>query len=106
LLTTRAAENLASKASLHANQRYNNYNNKEDGSCPLQFDAWNVTPTDPARWDALRIRATGLRSSLLGAIHCDDRFETPMEGSRLAVPHQFDMEPVCTRIRRATAVLR
>jgi ribonucleoside-diphosphate reductase alpha chain len=36
----------------------------------LQFDAWSVTPTDPARWDALRdrIQATGLRNSLLVAI--------------------------------------
>ncbi len=36
----------------------------------LQFDMWGVTPTDPARWDALRarIRAHGLRNSLLVAI--------------------------------------
>ncbi len=36
----------------------------------LQFDLWNVTPTDPARWDALRekIKAYGLRNSLLIAI--------------------------------------
>ena len=36
----------------------------------LQFDAWSVTPADPARWDALRarIQATGLRNSLLVAI--------------------------------------
>lgn len=36
----------------------------------LQFDAWGVVPADPARWDALRerIRATGLRNSLLVAI--------------------------------------
>ncbi len=36
----------------------------------LQFDAWGVTPTDPERWDALRIRirTTGLRNSLLVAI--------------------------------------
>ena len=36
----------------------------------LQFDAWGVTPTDPARWDALRarIQAAGLRNSLLVAI--------------------------------------
>ena len=36
----------------------------------LQFDAWGVTPEDPARWDALRerIRAYGLRNSLLVAI--------------------------------------
>ena len=36
----------------------------------LQFDAWNVTPSDPARWDALRteIRQHGLRNSLLIAI--------------------------------------
>ena len=36
----------------------------------FQFDAWSVTPTDPARWDALRarIQATGLRNSLLVAI--------------------------------------
>jgi ribonucleoside-diphosphate reductase alpha chain len=36
----------------------------------LQFDAWGVTPTDPQRWDALRekIRATGLRNSLMVAI--------------------------------------
>jgi ribonucleoside-diphosphate reductase alpha chain len=36
----------------------------------LQFDAWKVTPTDPARWDALRalIQQHGLRNSLLIAI--------------------------------------
>jgi ribonucleoside-diphosphate reductase alpha chain len=36
----------------------------------LQFDLWGVTPTDPARWDALRerIRRSGLRNSLLIAI--------------------------------------
>jgi ribonucleoside-diphosphate reductase alpha chain len=36
----------------------------------LQFDAWEVTPADSERWDALRdrIRATGLRNSLLVAI--------------------------------------
>lgn len=36
----------------------------------LQFDAWGVMPTDPARWDALRarIREHGLRNSLLLAI--------------------------------------
>ena len=36
----------------------------------LQFDAWGVAPRDVARWDALRerIRAHGLRNSLLIAI--------------------------------------
>jgi ribonucleoside-diphosphate reductase alpha chain len=36
----------------------------------LQFDAWEVAPADSERWDALRarIRATGLRNSLLVAI--------------------------------------
>jgi len=36
----------------------------------LQFQAWGVTPDDPARWDALRarIQAGGLRNSLLIAI--------------------------------------
>ncbi|HEU4773727.1 MAG TPA: ribonucleoside-diphosphate reductase subunit alpha, partial [Lysobacter sp.] len=36
----------------------------------LQFEAWDVTPTDLARWDALRsrIREHGLRNSLLIAI--------------------------------------
>jgi ribonucleoside-diphosphate reductase alpha chain len=36
----------------------------------LQFDAWGVTPTDPARWDALRaeIKQHGLRNSLMIAI--------------------------------------
>jgi ribonucleoside-diphosphate reductase alpha chain len=36
----------------------------------LQFDLWGVTPSDPARWDALkeRIRKHGLRNSLLIAI--------------------------------------
>jgi len=36
----------------------------------LQFDAWNVTPSDSARWNALReeIKAHGLRNSLLVAI--------------------------------------
>lgn len=36
----------------------------------LQFDLWGVTPSDPARWDALkeRIARTGLRNSLMIAI--------------------------------------
>lgn len=36
----------------------------------LQFDAWDVEPADPARWDSLRerIREHGLRNSLLVAI--------------------------------------
>jgi ribonucleoside-diphosphate reductase alpha chain len=36
----------------------------------LQFDAWGVTPDDPARWDSLRaqIREVGLRNSLMIAI--------------------------------------
>lgn len=36
----------------------------------LQFDAWNVEPADRDRWDTLRqrIRAVGLRNSLLVAI--------------------------------------
>jgi ribonucleoside-diphosphate reductase alpha chain len=36
----------------------------------LQFDAWGVEPEGAARWDALRerIRATGLRNSLMIAI--------------------------------------
>ena len=36
----------------------------------LQFDAWNVVPSDTARWDALRERITthGLRNSLIIAI--------------------------------------
>ncbi|MFZ4519881.1 MAG: ribonucleoside-diphosphate reductase subunit alpha, partial [Microthrixaceae bacterium] len=36
----------------------------------LQFDLWGVTPSDPARWDALRarIQEVGLRNSLLIAI--------------------------------------
>jgi ribonucleoside-diphosphate reductase alpha chain len=36
----------------------------------LQFDAWGVTPTEPARWDALRadIQQHGLRNSLMIAI--------------------------------------
>nr|WP_257461126.1 ribonucleoside-diphosphate reductase subunit alpha [Archangium lipolyticum] len=36
----------------------------------LQFDAWGVTPEDPARWEALRarIKSVGLRNSLLIAI--------------------------------------
>ncbi len=36
----------------------------------LQFDAWNVTPSEPERWDALRarVKASGLRNSLLIAI--------------------------------------
>lgn len=36
----------------------------------LQFDLWGVTPTDPARWTALkeRIKKHGLRNSLLIAI--------------------------------------
>ena len=36
----------------------------------LQFDHWGVTPSDPARWNALRerIKAKGLRNSLAVAI--------------------------------------
>jgi ribonucleoside-diphosphate reductase alpha chain len=36
----------------------------------LQFDLWNVTPTDTARWEALKARivAHGLRNSLLIAV--------------------------------------
>lgn len=36
----------------------------------LQFDAWNVVPSDTARWDALRerIKTHGLRNSLIIAI--------------------------------------
>jgi ribonucleoside-diphosphate reductase alpha chain len=36
----------------------------------MQFDLWGVTPSDPARWDALRerVKAHGLRNSLLLAI--------------------------------------
>ena len=36
----------------------------------LQFEAWGVTPADPARWEALRARVkeVGLRNSLLVAI--------------------------------------
>jgi ribonucleoside-diphosphate reductase alpha chain len=36
----------------------------------LQFDLWNIKPTDTARWDALRarIKKSGLRNSLLVAI--------------------------------------
>ncbi|MGA7158136.1 MAG: ribonucleoside-diphosphate reductase subunit alpha [Acidobacteriaceae bacterium] len=36
----------------------------------FQFDLWNITPLDPARWNALRIRIEqhGLRNSLLIAI--------------------------------------
>ena len=36
----------------------------------LQFDAWGIVPADTARWDALRerIKATGLRNSLMIAI--------------------------------------
>jgi ribonucleoside-diphosphate reductase alpha chain len=36
----------------------------------LQFDAWGVTPSEPARWEALRahVREVGLRNSLLVAI--------------------------------------
>jgi ribonucleoside-diphosphate reductase alpha chain len=36
----------------------------------LQFEAWGVTPEDPARWEALRarVREVGLRNSLLIAI--------------------------------------
>jgi len=36
----------------------------------LQFDLWGVTPSDPARWDALkaRIAQVGLRNSLMIAI--------------------------------------
>jgi ribonucleoside-diphosphate reductase alpha chain len=36
----------------------------------FQFEAWGITPEDPARWEALRTRVkqTGLRNSLLIAI--------------------------------------
>lgn len=50
--------------------RHPSFADTRAASGELQFDAWNVTPEDTARWDALRarIRQHGLRNSLLIAI--------------------------------------
>ncbi|GGA81451.1 ribonucleoside-diphosphate reductase [Arenimonas soli] len=50
--------------------RHPNFEDTRAAAGELQFDAWGVTPADPARWDALRerIREHGLRNSLLVAI--------------------------------------
>ncbi|MGV8959864.1 MAG: ribonucleoside-diphosphate reductase subunit alpha [Stenotrophomonas sp.] len=50
--------------------RHPSFNDTRAASGALQFDAWNVAPTDAARWDALRARIQqhGLRNSLLIAI--------------------------------------
>jgi len=47
-----------------------NFNETRAAQGVLQFDLWGVTPSDTARWDALReeIKTHGLRNSLLIAI--------------------------------------
>lgn len=47
-----------------------NFNETRAAQGQLQFDLWNVTPTDTKRWDALKakIQKTGLRNSLAIAI--------------------------------------
>lgn len=56
---------LAEKSGPHAN-----FQETKAAQGILQFDLWNVTPTDAKRWDELRVRIkkTGLRNSLLIAI--------------------------------------
>ncbi|MBP3983945.1 ribonucleoside-diphosphate reductase subunit alpha [Pseudoxanthomonas helianthi] len=50
--------------------RHPSFADTRAASGELQFDAWNVTPQHPERWDVLRerIRQHGLRNSLLVAI--------------------------------------
>ena len=50
--------------------RHPNFDDTRAAHGELQFDAWGVSPSEPARWDALRerIREHGLRNSLLVAI--------------------------------------
>jgi ribonucleoside-diphosphate reductase alpha chain len=50
--------------------RHPNFQETRAAAGVLQFDLWGVTPTDPARWEALRerVRKVGLRNSLLVAI--------------------------------------
>lgn len=75
-LSARIAEHIyfhALEASCELAQERGRHPNFEDtraASGELQFDAWDITPADPARWDALRecIREHGLRNSLLVAI--------------------------------------
>lgn len=60
-----ASADLAEKYGAHENFKMTRAAKGE-----LQFDLWGVTPTDPARWDALRtrIQEVGLRNSLMIAI--------------------------------------
>lgn len=75
-LSARIAEHIyfhALEASCELAQERGRHPNFEDtraAAGELQFDAWGVTPADPARWDALRerIREHGLCNSLLVAI--------------------------------------
>ncbi len=50
--------------------RHPNFEQTRAAAGELQFQAWGVTPADPARWEALRQRILkhGLRNSLLVAI--------------------------------------
>ena len=50
--------------------RHSTFEDTRAAQGQLQFDAWNVVPNDPARWDALRerIKTHGLRNSLIIAI--------------------------------------
>ena len=50
--------------------RHSNFADTRAAQGELQFDAWGVTPTNTARWDALReeIKEHGLRNSLMIAI--------------------------------------
>jgi ribonucleoside-diphosphate reductase alpha chain len=52
------------------NGPHSNFNETRAASGQLQFDLWNVTPTNPERWNRLkeRIAQFGLRNSLMIAI--------------------------------------
>ncbi|MEE2768364.1 MAG: ribonucleoside-diphosphate reductase subunit alpha [Actinomycetota bacterium] len=60
-----ASTELAKESGPHAN-----YDQTRAASGSLQFDLWDVEPTDPERWETLRdrIAAHGLRNSLVIAI--------------------------------------
>lgn len=60
-----ASADLAEKYGSHPN-----FHETRAAQGELQFDSWGVTPSDPARWEALRqrIMSVGLRNSLIIAI--------------------------------------
>jgi len=75
-LSTRISEEIyfhaltASNKLAQAGGKHGGWEETRASKGDLQFDLWGVTPTDPARWSALKesIAAHGLRNSLLIAI--------------------------------------